>query len=445
MRPRFVASCLLALMLAPVSLAQAGQHEMPEVDGAFRKQTIEHLAKVMDERYVSRETAEKVSNALRAKNESGGYDGAKTPMAFAEALTRDLQSLAEDRHLRMRFSPGPEVSESERTGPTPEQIERMTERMRSRNFAFERVEILEGNVGYLKFDGFVDFDDRAYRAASSAMGLLANADAVIFDLRTNGGGSPSMVQFLCTYLFSKDEPVHLNSIYMREGDVTQQFWTLPHVPGERLADVPVYVLTSRRTFSGAEEFCYNLQTRKRGTIVGETTGGGANPGGTLRIDANFEAFIPGGRAINPITNTNWEGVGVKPDVECSADQALTTAHALAVGKLLETTKDEERARALRWGKAALDAAANPLTLDAGSLASLTGTFGERRTWLEGGALKYQRADTGARTLTPMTAELFSMEGTPFARVRFEMGGDGRASRLIVVYDDGREDVSDRSE
>ncbi|MGD9693738.1 MAG: S41 family peptidase [Phycisphaerales bacterium] len=444
MRPRFAVSCLLALMLAPTSHAQQGERELPTVDAAFRRDTIEHLAKVMDERYVSRETAEKVAQELRAKNESGAYDGATSPLAFADALTRDLQTLAGDRHLRMRFSPGQAASEGERTGPTPEEIARFTDRMRSRNYAFERVEILEGNVGYLKFDGFMDFNDEAYRTASSAMGFLANADAVIFDLRTNGGGSPSMVQFLCTYLFPKDEPVHLNSIYDREGDITQQYWTLPHVPGERLADVPVYVLTSRRTFSGAEEFCYNLQTRKRGTIVGETTGGGANPGGTVRIDTNFEAFIPGGRAINPITNTNWEGVGVKPDVECPADNALTTAHSLAVGKLLETTKDEDRVRALQWSKGALDAAAHPVTMNVSQLEPLAGTFGERRTWMEGGVLKYQRLDSPARTLTPMSGELFSMEGTPYARVRIEKGTDGKAARLVVVYDDGREDVSERT-
>lgn len=443
MRSRLIASCVVALLLAPGALGQESSAP-PKVDSAFRRDTIDHLAKVMDERYVSRETAEKVVREVRAKNDSGAYDAHTSPIAFADALTRDLQALAEDRHLRIRFSPGQPPSEGDSRGPTPEQIAQFTERMRARNYAFEKVEILEGNVGYLKFDAFMDLNDAAYRAASSAMGFLANTDAIIFDVRTNGGGSPSMVQYLCTYLFSNDEPVHLNSIYQREGDATQQYWTLPHVPGPRMPDVPVYVLTSRRTFSGAEEFCYNLQTRKRGTIVGETTGGGANPGGTLRIDANFEAFIPGGRAINPVTNTNWETVGVRPDVECPADQALARAHTLAVGALIERATDPARVRALEWSRATLEAAANTTTLEPAALESLTGSFGERRTWVEDGALKYQRADTPVRTLTPMSKDLFAMEGSAFARVRFEKGPDGRASRLIVVYDDGREDVSDRT-
>ncbi len=444
MRPALVASCFVALTLAPLARSQDSAPAMPHVDGAFRRQTIDHLAKVMDERYVSRDTAERVVKEVRAKNESGAYDAHTSPIAFADALTRDLQTLAEDRHLRVRFAPGQPASEGAPAGPTPEQIAQFTERMRLRNYAFERAEILEGNVGYLKFDAFVDLNTDAYRAASSAMSFLANADALIFDLRSNGGGSPNMVQFLCSYLFSDEEPVHLNSIYDRNTDVTRQYWTVPWVPGVRKPDVPVYVLTSSRTFSGAEEFAYNLQTRERGTIVGQTTGGGANPGGVVRIDANFDAFIPGGRAVNPITKTNWETIGVKPDVECEAAKALATAHVLAVQSLRDGAKEPDRVRSLDWSLVALKAVSDPVTLDGAALARLEGRFGERRTWVEDGALKYQRADTPARVLTPLTGELFSMEGTTFARVRFEMGADGSASKLIVEYDDGRADLSERN-
>ncbi len=440
---RRTTALLSALCLAPLALAQPSE-PAPTVDDAFRAATIDHLAEALDQHYVSRDTAAHVINELRAKNESGAYDDCASPMALAEALSRDLMELANDRHLRMRYAPGPAPSEVTNEGPTPEQIERFTTQMRRNNYAFERVEILEGNVGYLKFDAFMDLNDEAYHAASSAMGFLANADAVIFDLRQNGGGSPRMVQFLCSYLFSDEEPVHLNSLYSRETDSLNQFWTLPHVPGKRLDDIPVFVLTSSRTFSGAEEFCFNLQTRDRATIVGETTGGGANPGGTRRIDTHFAAFIPSGRAVNPVTNTNWERVGVKPDVECAADKALDTAHNLAVAALREHASDPEETRALEWVSATLSAKANPITLDAATLAKLTGQFGERRTWFENGALRYQRLDTPERTLTPLTKDLFAMEGVPYARVRFETDATGAATTLTVVYDNGQEDTSPRS-
>jgi tetratricopeptide (TPR) repeat protein len=181
-------------------------------------------------------------------------------------------------------------------------------------------------VGYLKFDYFGPLP-LVRETAAAAMHMLAGADAIIFDMRENGGGSPETVQFICTYLFG--ERTHLNSLYWREGDRTEEFWTLDDVPGERMPDVPVFVLTSSETFSGAEEFAYNLRTRERATLVGETTGGGANPGGGYPLAAGLGLFVPEGRAINPVTGTNWEGTGVEPHVEASAESALDVALPLA--------------------------------------------------------------------------------------------------------------------
>jgi len=135
------------------------------------------------------------------------------------------------------------------------------------------------------------------------------------------------VRLLCSYFF--DRPTHLNDLWFRDGPVVQEFWTLPSVPGARLGDVPLFVLTSSRTFSGAEECAYDLQTQHRATIVGETTGGGANPGGDQPIDEQLSVFVPVGKAVNPVTGTNWEGTGVAPDVACPAGQALDRALELA--------------------------------------------------------------------------------------------------------------------
>jgi C-terminal processing protease CtpA/Prc len=172
------------------------------------------------------------------------------------------------------------------------------------------------------------------------MNFLAHSDALIFDLRESaGGGDPSTVVFLSSYLFGS-EPAHLNDLYWREGNRTHQYWTLTYVPGRRYVGKPVYILTSKRTFSAGEEFAYNLQALKRATIIGETTGGGANPGDEFRINDHFEVFVPTGRAINPVTKTNWEGTGVRPDIEAPKAQALKTAHLAALRTLLEATTDE---------------------------------------------------------------------------------------------------------
>jgi C-terminal processing protease CtpA/Prc len=178
------------------------------------------------------------------------------------------------------------------------------------------------------------------------MTFLANTDALIFDLRQNGGGDPEMVALISSYLFG-DKPVHLNSLYWRKGDRTEDFYTKPNLVNKKFGDKDVYVLTSNYTFSGAEEFSYNLKNLKRATIVGETTGGGANPGGMFRLSEHFGAFIPTGRAVSPITKTNWEGTGVEPDVKAPKEQALKIAYLMALNKSAEKTKDEDFKNALK--------------------------------------------------------------------------------------------------
>jgi C-terminal processing protease CtpA/Prc len=179
------------------------------------------------------------------------------------------------------------------------------------------------------------------------MNFLANTDALIVDLRRNGGGDPAMVALISSYLFA-GETVHLNDLYWREGDSTRQWWTLPYVPGRRFGDKkPVYVLTAKRTFSAAEEFTYNLKNLKRATIVGETTGGGAHPGGGRRINNHFGVWVPTGRAINPYSKTNWEGTGVTPDIDVPADHALKVAYVDALKKVQERTTDPDRKNALK--------------------------------------------------------------------------------------------------
>jgi C-terminal processing protease CtpA/Prc len=168
------------------------------------------------------------------------------------------------------------------------------------------------------------------------MNLLANTHALIIDLRQNHGGDPEMIALLSSYLFDQ-KPVHLNSLYWRDNDSSQQFWTLPYVPGKRFGkEKPVYVLTSGETFSGAEEFTYNLKNLKRATIIGESTGGGAHPGGVYRLGTHFEVFIPNGRAINPISGTNWEGTGVQPDITMPREEAFKAAYNMALKQVLES-------------------------------------------------------------------------------------------------------------
>ena len=228
----------------------------------------------------------------------------------------------------MNFSPVKLPAEGQK--PSAEEDSQVRKMMERTNCSFQKVEILPRNIGYLKFNAFAD-PTICGQTVVAAMAFLAHVDAIIFDLRDNGGGDPKMVAMISSYLF--DKPTHLNDLYNRKEDFTTQYWTLPYVPGTTLADKPAFVLTSKRTFSGAEEFTYNLQNLKRATIVGETTGGGAHPVAGRRIDDHFMIGVPFARAVNPISKKNWEGTGVEPDVAVKASEALERAEDLARTKL----------------------------------------------------------------------------------------------------------------
>jgi hypothetical protein len=321
--------------------------EQPDltIDGTTRTQLIEDILKNLNQHYVFPEVAQKMEQSIKERLQRKEYDGITSATTFAETLTSHLQAISNDKHLRVRYSNQPIPLREEQSEPSPQELEEFRRFGISVNFGFQKVERLDGNIGYLDLRGFFPAE-LAAETAVAAMNLLANTDALIIDLRQNGGGDPRMVALLTSYLFDA-EPVHLNDLYWRTGDRTQQFWTLPYVPGKRYVDKDVYVLTSKQTFSGAEEFTYNLKNLKRATIIGESTGGGAHPGGVFRINEHFQIFIPTGRAINPITKTNWEGTGVKPDIEVAAELALKTAHLAAMKKVLEKNPDERLAEELK--------------------------------------------------------------------------------------------------
>lgn len=312
--------------------AQPEQPDMP-IEKATRTEVIEGILKRLNESYVFPETAKKMEESIRARVQRGEYEQISSALEFAKKLTADLQEVSRDKHLRVRFSRNPIPMRTPGQEPTAEQLDNVRRFGKRINHGFEKVERLPGNIGYIDLRGFFDPDFGAETVAA-AMNFVGNTEALIFDLRQNGGGHPGMVALISSYLFG-NERVHLNSLYWREGDRLEHFWTRENVPGTRYDGKDVYVLTSNYTFSGAEEFSYNLKNLKRAIIVGETTGGGAHPGGNFRITDHFSAFVSTGRAINPITKTNWEGTGVKPDVEVPRDQALKTAYLLALNKAVE--------------------------------------------------------------------------------------------------------------
>jgi Peptidase family S41/N-terminal domain of Peptidase_S41 in eukaryotic IRBP len=296
-----------------------------KLDGAERRHVIDGVIKNLKEHYVDREVAQKMADAVLAHEKNGDYRVVTEGGAFADLLTRQMRDVSHDMHLEVVYSrdrlpehPG---------APTAESVANYRRTLERENCTFETVKILPHNIGYLKLNSFPDVSI-CRSTAAAVMASLNRADAVIFDLRDNRGGSPEMVMLIAAYLF--DHPEYM---YNPRESPTERTWTRSPVPGNRLADKPVYVLTSGTTWSGADQFSYDLKMLKRATLVGEKTRGGTHAGVFYRIDDHFGMGIPEVKVVNPFSNADWEGVGVEPDVKVKALDALSTAERLAEKKL----------------------------------------------------------------------------------------------------------------
>ena len=277
--------------------------------------------------YVSSDVAALMKKTIEERNKKGIYAKINKGFVFSDTLTKHLREISNDEHLGLIFHADAIPLELDHQ-PTPEESERFKRFAASQNYGFEKAERLQGNIGYMELNGFTDW---GIETAIAAMNFLANTDALIIDLRYNEGGTPGLIQLICSYFF--ETPVHLNTIYWRENNRVKQYWTMPYVSGNKYLNKSVYILTSKNTFSAPEEFAYDLQALKRATIIGSKTKGGANAGKVFRINDHFDIYIPIGKAINPTTGKNWEG-GVIPDIEVASEDALKKAHIVALQKLI---------------------------------------------------------------------------------------------------------------
>ena len=410
-----------------------------------RTEVIDSISSILDRYYVFADVGRQIHDHLLQAAKEGKYDGVTDPNDFAQMLTEDVRAINDDRHLRVSFSPRA-IAERRNRFTAQDSLDFLERRRRSgqiSNHGFREVKILDGNIGYLNLSGFFHVNEYSGATAEAAMNFLSNTDALIIDLRQNGGGSPSMIQLITSYLFGSDR-VHLNNFYSREDDEITQTWTLPYVPGTRRPDVDVYVLTSGRTFSAAEEFSYNLRNLERATLVGEVTGGGAHPGGTRIATERYTVWVPDGRAVNPISGTNWEGVGVKPHVEVPASEALVTAKILAIEKLIKSADDDQAKHAYEWALASLKAEQNPVSLDKATLKSYVGNYGPRTIKMMDGQLYYQREGNPAYAMIPMSDDLFMFKDIPYFRLKM-VEENGHIVAVMGMYDNGSTDRNPRDE
>lgn len=279
------------------------------IDRVGQREVIDNLIAKANEKYIFPDRAEALRDRLESRFSSGAYDGFQSARAFAAALTDDVQAVTNDKHFTVGFSatPLPEAVEN------PSQAEILADEKKD-NFGIREASMFPLEVGYLKLNYFGSTNE-AREAIDKEMIKLADASALIIDLRENGGGDPATVAHLLSHILPPG--THVNTVQWRNG-TEQPFHTASNPPEQRFgSEKPVYVITSGDTFSGAEEFAYTVKSFGRGTISGDRTAGGAHPANVFKLNNNFVVSIPEGRAVNPITGSNWEGTGVSPDIKSS--------------------------------------------------------------------------------------------------------------------------------
>jgi len=285
-----------------------------------KEKTINELQSKIINQYVLTDNIDKVIAALSKLKVSNEYKQASTHKELAKVLAETIREF--DGHFSVLWSdPLGETKQSK-------DYEGWFPKLSRKNSGFTKVEILKGNVAYIDFWGFDNLSKSSRAKAKAVMTFIEDTDAVIFDLRKNGGGSAVMIQFISSYFFKGK--THLNSFYNRKTEELTEFWTFDNVDGEVRPNVPVFILTSDYTFSAAEEFAYNFQNLNRATVIGESTGGGANPVYFFDLGSGFRASIPISKAVNPISKTNWEGVGVQPDIVIDAEKSFDLAYKMAL-------------------------------------------------------------------------------------------------------------------
>lgn len=336
---------LWTLLFVCWSVAASAQPSPAPLSAAQKSEIVEAAASAYADYYVFADKGQRIADHLRRQQRSGVYARLTDPAAFARALTGAIQAVNPDRHIEI-LPPEPATREADASSAPQSRAERLdwAYRLRRRNYDFVRVQRLPGNIGYLRLDSFPP-PEVAAPTAAAAMAFLKHSDALIIDLRENGGGTGDMVRLLASYFFV--EPTRLSRTFRRDATPQVSFdSTLTYIEGERMPVIDLFILTSPRTNSAAEAFAFALQQRGRAVIVGEISAGAGNAGEYLPLAHGFRAFVPDVHVSSPISDATWEGRGVHPDLAVPAATALTAAHREAARRLLATTTDEVTRAAL---------------------------------------------------------------------------------------------------
>lgn len=397
---------------APVTVAPAATPTPMTVEQ--RSAAIADIVKKVTERYVFPDRVPAIIARLKEGLAAGRYDS--DPGRFAAQITEDLRTASGDRHMYLNYAPAQfaaattDKSDGGKRGEESAELQALWAREAQRdNHGLTEMKILPGNVRYLRITGFEWVEDQTGAAYDAAMRFLRGADALIIDLRGNGGGSHAAVRYLLSHFMDGDQ---LDITFLEAGNDPVQSRTLEYLPAGRLKGKPLYVLISNQVGSAAEAFAYDVQQFRLGTLVGATTSGAANNNKLSPIAPGFMLSCSYGRPVHPVSKSNWEGVGVKPDVATEPGQALDVAQSLALADLLKRTDANAADRAdWAWARPAIEARLHPPVLSPAKLRPLAGHYGSQQVLWRDGALYYVRRNGQTARLIPLTEDgLFTLEG-----------------------------------
>lgn len=433
---RTIILTFISLLNSFLVLAQDKNEQLTKQEKLSTLQVTQNLIK---ERYIDENVALKTVKYLQDNLQNGRYDTLENAAEFAQKLSEDLVFISNDKHFRFLYDPA-WVSDSKNAKTKSEQDELLNRdllKWKKDNFGFKEIKILDGNIGYLNLTGFKN-PKYAGKTADAAIAFMSNSDAIIIDLRDNGGGFSTMVQLLASYFFD-GEPIQMGDSYSRETGKHTQDWTLPHTGGIRLPDIPLYILISKESFSAAEGFAYFMKNRKRAILIGEKTGGAAQPIERVVVSNKFYIWLPTQKPVDPITNTNWEGTGVSPDIKCSSKLALYTAQQEALKNL--SNKGIIDSLSYKWFLTYNEALQNPFIVEAKKLQYLAGEFNGRKLIFNNDNLYYQRNGDDPYKLIPMADNLFVIKEANYLRIRVNLINNKVVS-ITRLYIDGskREDA-----
>ncbi|WP_444997562.1 S41 family peptidase [Aliikangiella sp. IMCC44359] len=338
---RLIYRTVVMIVISLLSISSNAQEtanpkqKQPYLTHKAMENVITNLSKELNQRYIFPKKVSKIKQQL-LKAVKQHNKPSMDAHQFSNLLTDTLMKLTTDKHLAVFYSETaiPDPNEDSQTDMQDENFHKRL------NFGVEQIQRFSFNIGYLNLTMFSD-SHLSSDVIAAAMTVLSNTDALIIDLRDNGGGDPETVAMLASYFLDKKQ--HLNNIHYRENNRTEQIWSSSFVKGEHYgSDKPLYILTSQHSFSAAEDFAYTLKHLKRATIIGETTGGGAHPGDIIKITDHYAAFIPNARTLNVVTKSNWEGAGVTPDISVPASNALAKAQIKILNNWIKSEKNPGR-------------------------------------------------------------------------------------------------------